>query len=176
MPKHVTEDDLASGIRGMGGLATLQRTPRDSPFRDSRAEVKTAEVAVQADAPPPVKETALPPEPTPAQKIEVAKPEPKKLAVERIARSERKKASHRKVDVYTEPVTLRMSPSMRDEVESMARELQRAKTAKDERITPNTVMRVAVRLVLEHYRPDPKEIANTEEELYEVVAKRLKLK
>jgi hypothetical protein len=40
-----------------------------------------------------------------------------------------------------------MSPKMRDEVETMARELQRAKTSKDERITANTVMRVAVRLV-----------------------------
>jgi hypothetical protein len=81
-----------------------------------------------------------------------------------------------KVDVYTEPVTLRMSPAMRDEVETMASELQRAKTSKDERITANTVMRVSVQLVLDHFSPNAGNIANTEQELYQTIASALKLK
>jgi hypothetical protein len=54
-----------------------------------------------------------------------------------------------------------MSPKVRDEVETMARELQRAKTSKDERITANTAMRVAVRLVLEHFSADACGVANS---------------
>jgi hypothetical protein len=38
-------------------------------------------------------------------------------------------------------VTLQISPAMRDDVDALAQDLQRAKTTKDERITANTVMR-----------------------------------
>lgn len=175
MPKQVTEEDLASGLRGMGGLSTLQRTRRDSPFRDSRAEPKPVEVPVAAE-PIAAKAAEAIETPPAAVTIDLTPAPPKKQSVERISRSEKKKSSRRKADVFTEPVTIRMSPEMRDEVETMARELQRAKTTKDERITANTVMRVGVRLVLEHFRPDSKEIANTEEEVYEAVVRRLKLK
>jgi len=176
MPKHVTEDDLAAGVRGMGGLATLQRTRRDSPFRDSRSEVKTVEIPAVDPVAPVVKEPSKV-EATPVpSKVEIPAQEEKVPAIEKPARSARKKSPQRKVDVYTEPVTLRMSPAMRDEVETMARELQRAKTSKDERITGNTVMRVAVRLVLDHFRPDPADAANTEEELYRTVIRVLNLR
>jgi hypothetical protein len=57
----------------------------------------------------------------------------------------------------------------------MARELQRAKTSKDERITANTVMRAAARPVLEHFSADGCDAANSEEELYRAVARALRL-
>ena len=63
---------------------------------------------------------------------------------------------------------------MRDSVIAMARDLQRAKTTKDERITANTVMRVAVQLLMENYQFEQGDVANTEEELFQLVARRLK--
>lgn len=82
----------------------------------------------------------------------------------------------RKADVFTERVTLQISPEMRDEVDALARDLQRAKTTKDERITANTVMRVAVQLLMEKYRFEKGDVANTEEELFRLVVQRLKSK
>jgi hypothetical protein len=170
MPKHVTEEDLAAGVRGLGGLATLQRTRRDSPFRDSRSEVKTVEPSFPA-----AKEASEGEAARAAAPADTAAREEKGAATEKPTRGQKKKSPLRKIDVYTEPVTLRMSPAMRDEVETMARELQRAKTSKDERITANTVMRVAVRLVLEHFSADGCGVANSEEELYRAVARALRL-
>ena len=53
--------------------------------------------------------------------------------------------------MFTERVRLQISPEMRDDVERLARELQRAKVSKKERITGNTVMRVAIRLITERF-------------------------
>jgi len=82
----------------------------------------------------------------------------------------------RKSDIYTEPVTLKISPEMRDSVIALARDLQRAKTTKDERITANTVIRVAVQLLMDIYRFESGDVANNEEELHLLVARRLKEK
>ena len=140
MPKNVTEDDLASGIRSMGGLGSLARNRRDSPFRDSRTESETVEKTVELplakELTSPVAEVRSVPE--------VAIIEPKierpRAVVQRSApverpRVEKKKVAQRKADVHTERVTLQISPEMRDEVDSLARDLQRAKTSKNERIS-----------------------------------------
>ena len=47
---------------------------------------------------------------------------------------------------------------------------------KDERITAGPVMRFAVRLFIDHYRSLREDVANTEEELYELAKRKLKLK
>lgn len=86
-------------------------------------------------------------------------------------RGERKRepVSIRKLDIFTERVTLQISPEMRDNVERIARDLQRAKTSKEERITANTVMRVAILLLAKHFKIRFGEAPNTAEELYEAV-------
>jgi hypothetical protein len=58
---------------------------------------------------------------------------------------------------------------MRDDVERIARELQRANSSKKERITGNTVMRVAIRLITERFQLKDDDAPNTEEELFAVV-------
>ncbi len=63
---------------------------------------------------------------------------------------------------------------MRDEVDELARQLQRAKTSKDERITANTVMRVAIRLLTENFNLKSGEGPNNEDELFELASKSLK--
>ena len=59
-----------------------------------------------------------------------------------------------------------MSPEMRDEVYSIARELQRRKTSKHERITANTIMRVATRLFSSQFDAEHFKSINTEDELF----------
>lgn len=54
---------------------------------------------------------------------------------------------------------------MRDQVDSLARELQRTKTSKDERIKSNTVMRVAIRHFLDGFKMPEGAGPNSEEEL-----------
>lgn len=179
MAKGVTEDDLASGIRSMGGLGTLTRTRRDSPFRDTREEerpeVKTVELPPPVEAAPRVAEVrnGVKPEPEIVQRAErprvVAE---RSVPVDKPVRNERKKSPQRKADIYSERVTLQMSPEMRDEVDELARQLQRAKTSKDERITANTVMRVAIQAFLEAFDLDPKSCPNSEKELLDVARTR----
>jgi len=60
---------------------------------------------------------------------------------------------------------------MRDQVERLARELQRAKISKKERITGNTVMRVAIRLITSRLGLTPGNAPNDEEELFALVKK-----
>jgi hypothetical protein len=71
----------------------------------------------------------------------------------------------RKLDLYTERVTVLMSSEMKDEVDALARELQRGKRAKGERITANTVMRVAIRCFLQRFKVRKGEEPNNEEDL-----------
>jgi hypothetical protein len=60
----------------------------------------------------------------------------------------------------------RLVGAMRDDVDALARDVQRARTTKDERITANTVMRGAVQLLMDNYRFERGDVANREEELY----------
>jgi hypothetical protein len=174
MAKGVTEDDLASGIRSMGGLGTLSRNRRDSPFRDTREEevpaVKTVELPLQKEVPSAAVEVRSEVRGEPARVVKAERPREveKPIPVEKPVRNERKKAPQRKADIYSERVTLQMSPEMRDEVDELARQLQRAKTSKDERITANTVMRVAIQAFLEAFDLDPKSCPNSEKELLDV--------
>ena len=73
-----------------------------------------------------------------------------------------------KTELYAERVTVPLSAELRDGAESLAKGLQRRRTEKGERITSNTVIRVALRVLLEHFGDDPDEVANNEEELVNV--------
>ena len=99
---------------------------------------------------------------------------PKAIEKERGRNATVDAAGARKSDIYTEQVGLKISPEMRDGVDALARDLQRAKTTKDERITANTVIRVAVQLLMDNYRFERGDVANSEEELFQLVARRLK--
>lgn len=100
--------------------------------------------------------------------IEEAAREVRVLAPESEDRSETS-SPPRKADLFSERVTLLMSSEMRDRVESLAKELQRRKTTKSERITSNTVMRVAINAFLESFELREGDVANTEEEFERLV-------
>lgn len=189
---QVTDDELASGLKNFGGFGSLggQKPRREDPFRDTRSEappaaparaetprieiVKTPEVST-----PETKTESVPPEPRP----NTLKLRPKKttnfappVKVERAAKPLKQAPidslqTEKKSELYTERVTVPLDAELRDGAESLAKELQRKRTEKGERITANTVMRVALRAVLETFEVSSHETVNTEEELFNAVRK-----
>ena len=101
------------------------------------------------------------------KRVRIAKtptPRPAAKPIEKQTRPE-KNGARRKADIYSERVTLQISPDMRDEVDSMARQLQRSKITKAERITADSVVRVAIRYFLDEFSPRRGEDVNSEDEL-----------
>ena len=78
---------------------------------------------------------------------------------------------------HTKPmrVTLPITSDMRETFERMARELQRKRSQKNERITANTVMRVALEFFMNQFSVEKTDRVNTEEELLEAAKKQLGL-
>jgi hypothetical protein len=76
--------------------------------------------------------------------------------------------------MYTERVTTIMSPEMRDHMSQLAANLQRRKNDPTERITANTLTRVAIKIFLEELLPLDTEAPRTEEELYALTKAKVK--
>ena len=190
---QVSDQDLEAGIKTLGGLGNLAAAAgarRDSPFgsdfvkktapvhpaaaaprqavvaevkevvrpmpASEPAAVKTVELKKPAENAPPPRKVSLPPKPkAEASPIEVDSADDKKVI--------------RKADICTERLTIQMSPDMRDELALLANKLQRKKTDKSERITSNTLMRVAIQFMLDEADLCSGEVANSEEELLRVL-------
>jgi len=191
---QVTEKDLESSIASLGGLSGLATTgvsgaKRDSPFGSTfakrassqvveaprgaaeREPVKAIEPTSREETPPaPAKERANEPKEVvhvPPRASVRAEPKPS-------ARIIQKPEPTRKSDTLTERVTLQMSPDMRDDVGEIARRLQRRKAdKKSERITANTVMRVAIQFLLDELTVEEKDRPSTEDELLRLVKHKL---
>jgi hypothetical protein len=78
-------------------------------------------------------------------------------------------AREKKTDIYNERVTVLLNAELRDAAESIARDLHRKRKQKGERITANTVMRVAIRTLFEIFDTPQAEGVSTEEELLDAV-------
>jgi hypothetical protein len=197
---QVTDADLATGIKGFGGLASLggagSRPVRDNPFRDTRAEPQRPVVAgtvVEAVPEPPKLEVltmrsepegegrepapAVAPAPLKVQQPKPAvAPRPQKKIAPTPAFDDEKAVStgrENKTEVYTERVTVLLNEELRDGAEALAKELHRRRTKKGERITANTVMRVALGTLLERMEGEDLEGANSEAELMAAVRRLL---
>lgn len=183
---QVTEKDLENGLRSLGGLGSLGAAPsgarRDSPFgsefakRPTPVELRsrTAEAGNVALSLEPATEP-VPPETANVAALPAAASAadaPGDLAKRRTPR--RQKRPETKVDLVPERVTLLMSPEMRDRVNLLAAKLQRRKKNKTERITANTVLRVAVLSLLNTFKLEEGDAPNTEEELLELVQRKLR--
>ena len=168
---QVSEEELSLGLKGLGGFGSLggARVVKDSPFRDSRSAPKVIDVAKPEVVKAAPALPAVPPIPKAEPVVEVVRPAPAKKTQ---AKAKMEAATRRVADIYTERVTLQLSPEMRDKVDALARELQRSKSSKDERITSNTVMRVAIRHLLKHYKVTGSDVPNGEEEFLEAIEKR----
>lgn len=187
---QITEDDITQGIQTLGGFGNLAQKPRrDSPFGSDfaakKVEPKLPAPTVSAPAPEPVRppitaQAAVPTQPL-AKRVEVVvplreeAPQIQRTLAPKIAapkkevsiETENEREGHPKSETLTERITLQMSPEMRDSVNEIARQLQRTKREKGERITANTVMRVAIQSLIDSF--DPKSIrgVSSEEELFQ---------
>jgi hypothetical protein len=79
-----------------------------------------------------------------------------------------------KTELFSERVTVLMDSEMRDELNRVAHLLQRRKTASTERITANTLMRVAIKVFLEELEPADTDTPNTELELYRLTKSKVR--
>lgn len=177
---QVTDEELEASLQSVGGLGGIAGSGarRDSPFgtdfvrkgtpapkariESAAAQEITKTVEIKGRG---VRSESEPKEaPQPIKKVgPVSVPSP---SVEEVPVDSEAKESTRKADTLTERVTLQMSPEMRDRVNELSRKLQRAKTdKKSERITANTVMRVAIQVFLDSDRLGELEGVNSEEEL-----------
>ena len=192
---QITEDSLRNSFGNPPGLdaLTASRPKKDSPFRSTLSSPAAAETPVPASPVQQGKVVSLKPEmreperapepqvtvPEPSPRVEEEKPvmlaTSEETSKEEVASPEVAEQKHtRKLDIYTEKVSLKISPEMRDQVEALARGLQRQKTSKDERITANTVMRVAINVLLSKFKLDEDDVTNSEEELFELARKKVR--
>ena len=151
---QITEKDLELGLKTTGGFSGLSKvTRRDSPFgvehAKSTVEQKERTVEVEVE--------------TPKESIKV-----EKVSVKTIIAS-KEKESKTKAEIFSEKITLNISPEMRDKAETLARSLQRKKRDKSERITANTIYRVAIKAILENEKFIDDHSPNTEGELLDLV-------
>jgi len=163
---QITEEELSAGLRSVGNLQKLGATgaKRDSPFglQQTRSDVSTdrqeARAPEKVERVPEVREEKRkPPQPS---KTGQSKPVPKP---ERLS----------PVLSELEDVTVPLSPSARDSVGKLARDLQRKRTEKRARFTANVVIRVAVDQFLEQFKLKSGDTVNDEAELRELVRRRL---
>ncbi len=190
----VTDQELESSLKSLGGLGGIATSGsrRDSPFGSDFVKKAAPEAEIERPRPEaevvkavelhPVTQSTLnmgetrAPAPelnrvtTAVRPVTGAKPRPKERGkpLEAIP-----PAPTRKSDNFSERVTLQMDPDMRDELNLLAARLQRRKTDKSERITANTIMRVAIRVVLDEVKLDEADIANNEGDLLRIVKSEL---
>ena len=175
---QTTEDDLKEALEGVGALDSLRTAPalkRENLFGPPPRVLRPAPVpALEPANPAEVIPKAPPPEaaiapPEPERKVSApvvaAVPEARP---ERPARPPIEEPSV-EVDRYTDPVTVPMTADMRTQANLLAAELQRRRTEKRVRFTPNTIFRVAIETFLERFELAPGDHVNSEEELRRLV-------
>ncbi len=168
----ITEEDLTRGLEAMGGFSNLGQKPRrDSPFGSEYVRNRPAETS-----PPPVRAN---PTPTPTRADIVPMPSPRSQELPRPVTPAAPIASpvelrnpiselpqsQPKSETYQERITLQMTPAMRDRLNELARTLQRKRRTKGERITPNTIMRVAIESFIAGFEPSQVLGVSSEDEL-----------
>lgn len=171
---QVSEEELTKGLKGIGNFGGLAaKVQRDNPFRDSRSDRAQQPKTIDVPSEPRIAKGRVHEAAKPLSKpVRALPPAPK----ERTENPRSVDGAARKADIFTERVTLQISPDMRDEIDALARDLQRSRTTKEERITANTVMRVALELLMKNYQFERGDVANNEAELYDLIVRRLKKK
>lgn len=167
-----TESSLAADVQVSGGLQQFRtvaqgsREARDNPFG---GPVKAAAPAPAREAPP----ATEPP------KVESIRPEPKPAASPpREPRIARQKVEAEPVElvaaVYAENVTVPLSEALRDRSEELAKVINRNRSVRKQRITRNSIIRVALQVLLDDFSHLSAQSLNSEEELLQAARSRRK--
>lgn len=176
---QISDDELQNSLRAIGTLGgiTSSGARRDSPF--GAGVVRKGEPLLTS-----VTEVSAPAEPEPRSAIPIEVPPAQQpytdhrrsVKMDRFPRKPATTAASRtesNARRFGEKVSLQMPPEMRDDVNFLATKLQRRKTTKEQRITANTVMRVAIQFLLEELKLRDTDHANTEEELFDLVKRKI---
>jgi hypothetical protein len=192
---RITADDLSLGMQRVGGLGSLKKSGarRDSPFAfgNDRTQIQEAEKQktipenirpIEDETPPVLSPLHITPDDEANEPYEkkvltkkkrntkVSPPQPKVVLHSPHSSND---ASATKAESFPERITLNLSEDMRDELSLLASKLQRQRTLKNERITSNTVIRTAVRILLEEFSVAKSDIVNSEQDLYKLAKQRL---
>jgi hypothetical protein len=184
---QVSEKELAQGIKSLGGLTGLTSTTvrRDSPFgsefvKPVVAPVRDALVVEKVKEPLTLDASDARPEPVAKERelferAETQTPQKtqKPKNTKRIISPDERESDETSARHFTERVTLKMTSEMRDDLHYLATKLQRRKKSKEERITSNTVMRVAIQFLLDELKLKDTDLVNSEEELLLFVKRKL---
>ena len=176
-PFRVTSQEAPSSITPQAVAAPPREAERVIDLRTPAVELPRSTASAAQEAPI-IAKPVMPqvivevPSLSPMAQIEQKKL-PQKFTTKSDEPDEAEGRGLRKLDIFTEKVSLKLSPEMRDKVEAIARELQRTKTTKEERITANTVMRVAINALIDKFKLGEGDTANNEEELFELVKKKI---
>jgi hypothetical protein len=183
---QVTEQDLEQSLQTLGGFGNLatQKPRRDSPFGSDFARRPEESKPVSEATPQRMAEVSQRSRAS-GHGVELVEEEREPrltkrpsttVPIETISKaaSEEKKDNHPKSDTLTERITLQMSPEMRDAVNDYARQLQRRRKDKGERITANSVMRVAIQHFLDNFELERVQGASSEEELFATIQRKIK--
>jgi len=178
---QISEKELSEGLTSAGGLRGLVSATgsrRDSPFGAGQPSVMESKAPV-AEESERVGEAAkiiptVPSEQPRKQSSSTASPSEQRRQRERVKAEPISSTPDRKAMLFSEAVTLRMTPETRDRVNALATRLQRTRTEKLERMTANVVMRVAIEVFLETFDSDAAPVSNTEAELLEIARSRIR--
>jgi hypothetical protein len=184
---QVTEQDLEQSLQTLGGFGKLatQKPRRDSPFGSEFSRKPEESKPIPQVAPPETSREVTLLSKAPGEGIEGLEEDDEVVLTNVLPKSsptrrgskpllEETTARHPKCDTLTERVTVQMSPEMRDAVSDLARHLQRRRKDKGERITANSVMRVAIQYFLDNVQLERVQGASTELEIAKSLAAGMK--
>jgi hypothetical protein len=160
---QASEQDLNAGLAAVGSLAnlsTVSRPRKDNPFSfgEEAGDVKGRTPITVASQAPPSEPTAK--ERTPRR--------------EATSRTDRSATPSKKAETeFTDDVTVPMTAEMRTKATLFAANLQRRRTTKSERLTANSIFRVAIQVALDAFQDEDVPSVNSEEELLEAARKLL---
>lgn len=186
---RITADALSLGVQRVGNLDGLTKTGarRDSPY--AFGQTPTAPSVIEKPEPiakRPVQTKAISSLESSSPAIEVSREEvpsfstrqqeekkPRPQKSQSIEASPQTTSVIKKAEVFPERITLNISEEMRNDINNLALKLQRRRTVKNERITPNTVIRTAITLFLEQLSLEEGDVVNNEQDLYLLMRRRL---
>lgn len=157
--------EVTSGLQAFRSVATGPTVVRDSPFgRPAAAPAPTVAKAEVVTEPPKVAEVEPAPQP-------VRKPTTRPKVTEE---SDEQEEEERSADPNENKITLPLTHALYDQSGDLARVINRKRTVRGNRITRNSVIRVALQCFLDDFSLSPGRPVNSEEELLEAARSRRK--
>lgn len=184
-PVGVTEDDLLKGAGGFDAFNRLGngKPVRDNPFRDTRPQIEaptqtpvSTTEGTAAIAQPQAKVTPSPVQPAPKKAmVDVV---PRSRAVANISPAAEVREGEKrdlKKDKFPEKLTTFVTTQMRDNLLSESRKLNSRRLVKGDPLTSNTLIRCGIRVITELVEFGESDVVSSEEELYALIRRKLKV-